>query len=142
MSAVHLYYVRQWMGSARPLVATVTPFVVLQIETHYATMSSTFPCLGPFMKNLNTRMGTMGTEQATLYALESINDKSGSHGSRKGNRANGNETVVSGNETGRTFRMQKFDRDHPRSQTRSRSSDDSREMIIHKTTDTTVVYES
>ncbi len=146
---VHLYFEYHWRNDERPLVAYIVPFVVLQVETHYATMSSTFPCLGPFMKNLNTRMGTMGPEEANVYALESMNDtKGGTHRSRMNGmqsqpQTDGDVTLMSGNgDTGYSFHMQKSLRgDRGAHRSRTRGSDDSGRMIIHKTTDTTVEYE-
>lgn len=109
-------------------------------------MSSTFPCIGPFMKNLNTRMGTMGPEEAGAYALEST--RSAGSASRKfGSRATANASVQSGPaDTGYSFRIQKRGAGAAGEQLgssahRSRGSDDSGRMIIHKTTDTTIEFD-
>lgn len=146
-AGAHLWHVDHFLNSPRPTVAYIIPFIILQVETHYAAISCTFPCLGPFMKNLNTRMGTMGPEEAGAYALEST--RSAGSASRKfGSRTTErNGSVQSGPaDTGYSFRIQKrgasagAEKQNSAAH-RSRGSGDSGRMIIHKTTDTTIEFD-
>jgi hypothetical protein len=71
-AAAHFAYINSWEGARYPGVALVTPFICLQVEVFYAIMSTTFPCIGSFMKALNTRWGALDGAESS-YAGDSRN---------------------------------------------------------------------
>ncbi|KAK5743159.1 hypothetical protein LTR17_002920 [Elasticomyces elasticus] len=89
-AAVHFAFAYRWTSSTHPLVDIVTPFICLQVEVHYATMATTFPCIGPLMKSLNTRWGALDGAASSSYAMGSMggrgekyaNSSSAQHGKR------------------------------------------------------------
>ncbi|TKA70811.1 hypothetical protein B0A55_07429 [Friedmanniomyces simplex] len=76
-AAIHFAFLSHWTTSAQRLVDIITPFVCLQTELHYAAMATTFPCIGPFMKSLNTRWGALDGAEGSSYAMGSLRDQHG-----------------------------------------------------------------
>lgn len=109
-------------------------------------MATTFPTLGPFMKSLNTRWGTMDAAEASGYAMGSL---PGQHSratptqSRVTPKASRHSQLASMNNSmglrpdgnNYSFRVRT---DQAR---RSSGSDDSERMIIRKTVSTSIQHE-
>lgn len=107
------------------MVRAVTPFVCLQVEMYFGIISTTFPTIGPFMKSLNTRWGTIDPQVASSYAMDSLNRETAQR-SLAGHQ----------NQTGYAYRV----KSSTGGRKQSSGSNDSSRMIIHHTTETTVEY--
>lgn len=130
VSIVHVVYISTWRSADVPFVAAVNVFIQLQVETHFATMATTIPSLGTFMKNLNTRWGALDAQGIDAsYAMHSVPAvNSGVNGSRHSKHSQNLSPADGGGAERYSWRMRTPD-DRPR----SGFTEGSDQMIIRKT---------
>jgi hypothetical protein len=122
-AALRLYYFGIELSSPDPTLHGVLASVCAQIETSYAIISTTIPCLRPFMSSLNTHYGA----PAKPNQLETLT---------KGGRSIGTKREARGNrwEPGNFTNITRGDKN-------SIDSHDSKRMIITKNTDWVVEFD-
>ncbi|OBT57700.1 hypothetical protein VE04_01952 [Pseudogymnoascus sp. 24MN13] len=138
-AALRLYYLNIEFSSSDPTLTGVLASVCAQIETSYAIISATIPCLRPFMSSLNTHYGAPAKPRSSAGTgsggsnprtpLESLTKAGRSLGTKKG-EARGEMWDKPGNLTCVT-----------RGEKNSIDSHDSKQMIITKDTEWVVEFE-
>ncbi|KFY38630.1 hypothetical protein V494_04294 [Pseudogymnoascus sp. VKM F-4513 (FW-928)] len=138
-AALRLYYLNIEYSSSDPTLSGVLASVCAQIETSYAIISATIPCLRPFMSSLNTHYGAPAKPKSTsgtgsggsnpLTPLESLSKEGRSLGTKK-REARGEMWDKPRNLTSVT-----------RGEKHSIDSHDSKQMIITKDTEFRVEFE-
>ncbi|KFY95000.1 hypothetical protein V498_03592 [Pseudogymnoascus sp. VKM F-4517 (FW-2822)] len=138
-AALRLYYLNIEFSSSDPTLSGVLASVCAQVETSYAIISATIPCLRPFMSSLNTHYGAPAKPKSStgtgsggsnpLTPLESLTKAGRSLGTKMG-ESRGEMWDKPGNLT-RVTRGEKHSID----------SHDSKQMIITKDTEFRVEFE-
>ncbi|KFZ03048.1 hypothetical protein V502_11277 [Pseudogymnoascus sp. VKM F-4520 (FW-2644)] len=138
-AALRLYYLHIEFSSSDPTLHGVLASVCAQVETSYAIISATIPCLRPFMSSLNTHYGAPAKPKTStgtgsggsnpLTPLESLTKTGRALGTKKGD-ARGEMWDKPRNLTKVT-----------RGEKHSIDSHDSKQMIITKDTEWVVEFE-
>ncbi|KAK5136331.1 hypothetical protein LTR08_003704 [Meristemomyces frigidus] len=139
-SAVHASTSASWAAASFPAVDAVTPAVWLQLQTHYAIMSATFPTLGTFMKSLNTRWGALNGLDLAQYGMDSLSQtrKTDTSGTlSRHTRSDTRSALKLRPDSSTEYTFQVRAPQHP-SRSRERLSDASDQMIIRKTVSTVI----
>lgn len=138
-AALRLYYLNIELSSSDPTLSGALASVCAQIETSYAIISATIPCLQPFMSSLNTHYGAPAKPKSStgtgsggsnpLTPLESLTKAGRSLGTKRAD-TRGEMWDKPGNLTCVT-----------RGEKHSIDSHDSKQMIITKDTEWVVEFE-
>jgi hypothetical protein len=79
ITILRLYYLNLGFTSSNPTLIGLPALLLAQIELGWSLISSTIPCLNPFMRAVSTNYGAMGTD-TIMDGSHLSNTNKGSHG--------------------------------------------------------------